>query len=61
MNTIKYEVTVHDNGTVVWRKDGDLHRVDGPALRYPNGDEVWYLKGKLHREDGPALTTCGTR
>jgi len=56
----KHKQTVLSNGTVVeaWRKDGKLHREDGPALveRYPDGTviEQWYRNGKLHREDGPA-------
>ena len=35
--------------------DGQLHRVDGPAITYADGRE-WYLHGKLHRVDGPAVT-----
>jgi len=57
----KHKQTVLSDGTTVveaWRKDGKLHRVDGPALveRYPDGTviEQWYRNGKLHHEDGPA-------
>ena len=37
-----------------WRKDGVLHREDGPALITANSRR-WYLHGKCHREDGPAI------
>ena len=40
-----------------WRQDGDLHRVDGPAIFIKDlkGNVVlseWYQYGQLHREDG---------
>lgn len=48
----------------VWfNQQGQLHRVDGPAMVYksygfdaPTGTNVsyWYQNGKLHRADGPA-------
>lgn len=34
------------DGTVMWRLDGVLHRVDGPAVTYENGTKHWYLNGK---------------
>jgi hypothetical protein len=45
-----------EQGTVSWRRrrDGVLHRPDGPALVYANDDRVWYLDGLRHRERGPA-------
>lgn len=45
-----------------WHKDGELHRLDGPAVEYTNGDKSWYVDGKLHRVDGPAIDSfCGTK
>jgi hypothetical protein len=38
-----------------WWLNGNLHRDDGAAIKYPNGDEGWYQHGKLHRDDGPAI------
>ena len=38
-----------------WRKDGKLHREDGPAVIYTDGAQVWYKDGKRHREGGPAV------
>jgi hypothetical protein len=36
-------------------KNGELHRIDGPAVEWIDGDKHWYLNGLLHREDGPAI------
>jgi hypothetical protein len=44
-----------DNTGKWWRRDGQLHRENGPAIEYANGDTAWYQYGKLHREDGPAV------
>ena len=41
-----------------WYKDGEFHRVDGPAYRHKN-NYVWYKDGKLHRLDGPAVNVAG--
>ena len=35
--------------------DGNLHRLDGPAIKYNNGMEQWFHHGLLHRHDGPAV------
>jgi len=42
-------------GNKRWRKDGKLHREDGPAVEWDNGSKEWFIDGKLHREDGPAV------
>lgn len=57
-NNAKAISTVHiDNiGTKTWRdSEGNLHRVDGPAIEYPHGTCFWYLHGNLHRIGGPAV------
>lgn len=37
-------------------KNGELHRLDGPALESRDGKhQEWWVNGKLHREDGPAI------
>lgn len=47
---------IDSSGIKHWRnKQGQLHRVDGPAVELANGDKFWYLNGKCHREDGPAI------
>jgi len=37
-----------------WFKDGNNHRVGGPAIEFRNGEKYWYIEGLLHRLDGPA-------
>ena len=39
----------------IWKKNGKLHREDGPAITDSNGTKFWYLNGERHREDGPAV------
>ena len=52
---IGYEVRVYPNGDKEWYLNGELHRVDGPALEWADGSKAWYLNGERHREDGPAF------
>jgi hypothetical protein len=42
-------------GNKRWYLNGQLHRVDGPAVEYTNGTKWWFLNGQLHRIDGPAF------
>lgn len=45
----------HADGLIQYTNDnGDIHRIDGPALINETAD-FWYRNGKLHREDGPAI------
>lgn len=39
---------------VEWYKEGELHRIDGPA-RVHNANAFWYKDGKLHCLCGPAV------
>lgn len=41
--------------------DGEVHRVDGPALEDKEGTLGWYTHGRLHRVDGPAITASDGR
>ena len=51
-----YTVKVCENGDVFWyNAEGDLHRVDGPAVDWASGSKEWHRDGKRHREDGPAV------
>jgi hypothetical protein len=36
--------------------NGDLHRIDGPAVDSQNGRKEWWLNGMRHREGGPAVS-----
>lgn len=40
---------------VMWRRNGMLHREDGPAYERADGTKRYYRQGLLHREDGPAV------
>ena len=53
MSEIKH-ITEAD-GTQSWTVDGELHRIDGPALIHADGSECWYQYGERHRLDGPAI------
>ena len=42
-------------GTKAWYLNGELHRVNGPAVELARGDKYWLLNGKYHRVEGPAI------
>jgi len=44
-----------DKNATKWFKNGELHRVDGPAIERWDGAKEWYSNGLLHRTDGPAI------
>jgi len=50
----EYTVKI-DDGYKSWYQNGELHRLDGPAVECANGDKYWYQNGKRHRLDGPAI------
>src|ERR1035437_10048388 len=35
-----------------WYKNGELHRMGGPAAEEEDGTLAWYVNGELHRVDG---------
>jgi len=41
------------NGIYVWMANGDIHRVDRPAITYLDGVEAYYSYGKLIRINDP--------
>ena len=45
----------YEDGTKWWYKDGNLHRLDGPAFEGVDGSKAWFKNDGLHREDGPAV------
>ena len=45
--------------TVLYMKNGQLDRADGPAALAPPDQAVWARDGKLHRENGPAAMIDG--
>jgi len=59
----KYTVKVWEDGTKEWYQNGQLHRLDGPAVEWgdgtiSSGTKIWFLNGQRHRLDGPAVE-CG--
>ena len=53
------ECVVSPNGDKRWYLNGQLHRVDGPAIERANGTREWWLNDKRHRTDGPAIERAG--
>ncbi len=49
-------VNISNHSTEWKNKDGQLHRLDGPAVKGTGTGigEHWYKNGKRHRTDGPA-------
>jgi len=49
-------LTIDVFGTKTWvNKNGEPHRLDGPAVEFTDGGKEWCINGLLHREDGPAF------
>jgi len=46
---------IDEYGNKRWWVNGQLHRLDRPAVEHANGTKHWYVSGKLHRLDGPAV------
>ena len=38
-----------------FKKNGKLHRLDGPAIEWFDGSKYYYQDDQLHRTDGPAV------
>ena len=51
----EYKVLVYEDRTEWLNMEGQLHRVDGPAVVYNDGKTEWWVNGQLHRIDGPAI------
>ena len=47
----EYNVKVYDNGDRDWRHNGELHRLDGPAVEGADGYKAWYIEGKQLTEE----------
>jgi hypothetical protein len=54
---------IDEFGNKIWRnKEGEFHRLDGPAIEGVDGRKEWYQNGELHRLDGPAQEfSCGDK
>jgi hypothetical protein len=36
-------IAEYSNGSKEWWFEGQIHRIDGPAIEYANGDKLWYI------------------
>jgi len=50
-----WETCLDSSGTCWYRRDGQRHREDGPAVIWANGGVEYWMKGQVNREDGPAV------
>ena len=53
----EYKKEIDGQGTILWTKNGELHRDDDlPAVEYEYGTKLWYKDGVKHRDnDLPAV------
>jgi hypothetical protein len=40
-----------NDGAEFWRHQNRLHRLSGPAARYPSGAKFWYIGGIRYTEE----------
>ena len=53
---LSLECRVDPSGAITYsNRDGQLHRVYGPAVMHENGRREWWQNGLPHRLDGPAV------
>ena len=55
MTKLMINPVIDKDGNKRWYANGELHRLDGPAIEWSDGDKSWFFKDKLHRLDGPAV------
>jgi hypothetical protein len=48
------ELLEDSDGNKFYLLNGDLHRINGPAVEWMTGGKAWWVNGKRHRIDGPA-------
>lgn len=44
-----------DRTFIIWKRNGKIHRLDGPALTNGAGYELWFRDDKIHRDNYPAF------
>lgn len=49
---MKYSIVAIDYW-VEWCKDGEVHRLYGPAVEFQNGYRIWSIHGDWIKEAGP--------
>lgn len=53
-------MTTNKYGDKQWMLNGQLHRLDGPAVEDIDGFKEWWVNGERHREGAPAITYPGS-
>ncbi len=51
----EYIVKVYEDKITWFNKEGQAHRIGGPAVEYSNGTKKYLQNNKYHRLDGPAI------
>jgi len=46
LDVLKTDIVVDSMGTRRWFLNGELHRVDGPAIEFANGSKEWWINGE---------------
>jgi hypothetical protein len=55
-DSVDFPAVIRVNGTMIWYKDGVIHRDGDLPAKIIKGDELWYSNGLLHRDnDKPAV------
>lgn len=55
------ERLTYPSGSVIYLKDGQRHRADGPAAIWSDGSMEWWQHGLLHRVGAPASISASGR
>lgn len=55
------ERLAYPSGSVIYLKDGQRHRTDGPAALWSDGSMEWWQDGLLHRIGAPASISASGR
>ena len=42
----RFEIRNNGFGDIEYRRNGFIHREDGPAVEYHNGKKLWYIDGE---------------
>ena len=42
---------IDSDGTKIWRRNHEYHRIGGPALEWANGNKTYWLYGNFYTEE----------
>ncbi|TDK67473.1 hypothetical protein [Sapientia aquatica] len=49
------EILEFSDGTIIYLKNGKLHREGGPAIFLPGEGKLYFYEGQLHNDGAPAI------